>query len=98
MLEKIFFSAAALSWLSFIASMFTASYFGVRASLNRNPGKSHRWLVRINRFNAVYFPDELSPIGLEFRAKGQTAAKVMAVSALTFVATLAIWSATSNPN
>jgi hypothetical protein len=96
MLNNLIFCWAVLSWLAFVASMLAAGYFGVRASLNRNPGPSRHWLVRINPFNAVYFSDELSPIGLAFRAKSFRAAKAMLVSSIGFGAIFVIAFATGN--
>ncbi len=90
MLKNLIFYWAILSWVAFMASMLASAYFSVRASINRNPGESRHWLVRINPFNAVYFPDELSPVGLAFRAKSFRAAKVMLVSAIGFGAIFVI--------
>jgi hypothetical protein len=81
---------AILCWVAFGASMLVSAYFSVRASINRNPGEARHWLVRSNPFNAVYFPDELSPVGLAFRAKSFRAAKLMLVSAIGFGAACVI--------
>src|SRR4051812_32772709 len=62
-----------------IASIFVGSYFWIRASLNRRH-PSRRWYVHANPLNAVLFKDELSPQGLEYRAKAFRAQRISLVS------------------
>jgi hypothetical protein len=66
--------------LAAIASMIVGSYFWIRASFNRRPGRSQRWYVRVNPLNAVLFKDELTPQGLEYRAKAFRAQRIVFVS------------------
>jgi hypothetical protein len=49
-------------------TVLVASYFFLRAAFNRSPDGPRHWLVKINRFNAVLFPGELSPVGRRYRA------------------------------
>lgn len=51
-----------------IVFMIVGSYFWIRASLNRRH-PSQRWYVHTNPLNAVLFKDELTPLGLEYRAR-----------------------------
>ena len=71
-----------------IASMIAGSYFWIRACLNRRR-PSQRWYVYANPLNAVLFKDELTPQGLEYRAKAFRAQ----MYALISIAVLAVASA-----
>ena len=51
-----------------VVSMLTCSYFVICASFNRRR-PSQRWFVHANPLNAVFFVDELTPKGLEYRVK-----------------------------
>ena len=67
-----------------IASMVVGSYFWIRASLNRRR-PSRRWYVHTNPLNAVLFKDELTPQGLEFRAKAFRAQMITLISIATLM-------------
>jgi hypothetical protein len=62
-----------------IASNFVGFYFWIRASLNRRR-PSLRWYVHTYPLNAVLFKDELTPHGLEYRAKAFRAQMVTLIS------------------
>jgi hypothetical protein len=62
-----------------IAAMIVGSYFWIRASLNRRR-PSQRWYVHTNPLNAVLFKDELTPQGLEYRAKAFRAQLIALIS------------------
>lgn len=54
--------------LAAFASAVVGTYFHFRAIANIAAGGPRRWIVKVNRLNAVLFPDELSAIGLQYRA------------------------------
>ena len=62
-----------------IAAMIVGSYFWIRASINRRR-PSQRWYVHTNPLNAVLFKDELTPQGLEYRAKAFRAQRIALIS------------------
>ena len=62
-----------------IASMVVGSYFCIRASLNRRRPSRRRY-VHANPLNAVLFKDELTPQGLEYRAKAFRAQMLTLIS------------------
>jgi hypothetical protein len=64
----------------FAISLVVGSYFWIRASFNRRPGPSQRWYVTGNSLNAVLFEDELTPRGLEYRAKAFRAVLIAVIS------------------
>jgi hypothetical protein len=93
MLRNVLFACWILSFISFIAyavSLFATWYFWLRAGLNRNPGRSRRWYVRMNRSNAVYFSDELSPNRFSIQSKAFKSARLMLASILAFTVVWAI--------
>jgi hypothetical protein len=51
------------------ASAGVATYFHFRAIANIASGGPRRWIVKVWRLNAILFPDELSPAGLQFRTR-----------------------------
>lgn len=62
-----------------IASTIVGSYFWIRATLNRRR-PSQRWYVHTNPLNAVLFKDELTPEGIEYRAKAFRAQMIALIS------------------
>ena len=72
------------------ASIVAGTYFFFRTSTQIAAGSPRRWIVKVNRFNAVLFPDELSPVGRQYRSRYLKAVAAalcsMAVFALTALA------------
>jgi hypothetical protein len=64
----------------FAISLVVGSYFWIRASFNRRPGPSQRWYIAGNSLNAVLSEDELTPRGLEYRAKAFRALLIALIS------------------
>jgi hypothetical protein len=71
--------------LAAFASAVVGMYFHFRAIANIAAGGPRRWIVKVNRANAVLFPDELSGIGLQYRASCFRAL----IAGLCFVAVMA---------
>jgi hypothetical protein len=55
--------------LAVFASAVVGTYFHFRAIANIAAGGPRRWIVKVNRLNAILFRDELSPVGLQYRAR-----------------------------
>jgi len=77
-----------IAFLGTIVSAIMASYLGVRASANIATGGPHRWIVKVNRLNAVLFADELSPAGQQYRRRylKATVATVCSIAVLAVLA------------
>jgi hypothetical protein len=58
---------AFLAWLSVLAGVLLSAYAGLRAGVNLAEQRPSRWQVRLNRFQAVWYADQLSERGLSFR-------------------------------
>jgi hypothetical protein len=71
--------------LTAIASMIVGSYFGIRAGLNRRPGRSQRWYVTAGLLRPLFFKDELTPQGLQYRAKAFRAHLITLISIAVIV-------------
>ena|SRR5665811_546045 len=69
MIRNLLAICAFAAGLATFASAMMATYFHFRAIANITAGGPRRWIVKMNRLNAVLFPDELSPIGLQYRAR-----------------------------
>jgi hypothetical protein len=68
MIRNLLAICAFAAGLATFASAMAATYFLFRAIANTSASGPRRWIVKMTRLNAVLFPDELSPIGLHYRA------------------------------
>ena len=58
-----------VAFMATFIALIVGSYFAWRAALNPASEGPGRKIVRLNRFNALLFADELSPIGQAYRAR-----------------------------
>src|SRR5258708_39155092 len=69
MIRNLLAICAFATCLAAFASAVVATYFHFRAITNIAAGGPRRWIVKVNRFNALLFLDELSALGLQYRAR-----------------------------
>ncbi|SHG39761.1 hypothetical protein SAMN05444169_2219 [Bradyrhizobium erythrophlei] len=69
MIRNLLAIFAFASCLTVFASAAVATYFHFQAIANIPAGGPRRRIVKVNRLNALLFPDELSPIGLQYRVR-----------------------------
>src|SRR5713101_2750600 len=69
MIRNLLAIGATIAFFATFASAIAGSYFFLRSCLNRSSDGPRRWLVKMNRFNAILFPDELSPTGQQYRVR-----------------------------
>ena len=69
MIRNLLAIFAFASCLAVFASAAVATYFHFQAIANIPAGGPRRRIVKVNRLNALLFPDELSPIGLQYRVR-----------------------------
>jgi hypothetical protein len=69
MIRGVLFLAALIAWLTMVASMFAIFVCGFAAARNRLPSAPRHWIVALNKFNAIWFPDQLSTKGLAYRGR-----------------------------
>jgi hypothetical protein len=65
------------AWLGVLAGVLLGAYAAFRASLNLAEQRPSRWQVRLNRFQAVWYADQLSERGLSFRRLHLIAMKLL---------------------
>lgn len=91
MIRRVLLLAALIAWLTMVASMFAIFVCGFAAAGNRLPSAPRRWLVALNKYTAIWFPDQLSTKGLAYRGRwirfswaffGSAAAFIISVSLL----------------
>jgi hypothetical protein len=75
---------AFIAWLVFVASMFGMIYCTFRARYHRAPDAPYRWITSINPFQSIWFADQLSVRGLEYRAVHVKLCGVFVGAILTF--------------
>jgi hypothetical protein len=69
MIRGLLFLAALIAWLSTVTSMIAIAVCAIAAARNRLPAAPRRWIVALNKYNAILYPDQLSANGLEWRAR-----------------------------
>lgn len=75
-IKIVAFGCAGIVWVGAMVAMFVMAYASIRAGLNLADNRRPRWMVRLNRFNAVWYPDQLSPDGLRYYALHRRASRV----------------------
>jgi hypothetical protein len=67
-IRNILAVGAVIAWLVCAASMLGMMYYAFRARYHRAPDAPNRWIVSVNPFQSIWFADQLSARGLEYRA------------------------------
>lgn len=76
---------AIIAWFGIMVSLLIMGYAAFRAGFNLAEERPRRWLVDMNRFNAIWFSDQLSQKGMHYRALRIRAFRLFLGSALGFV-------------
>jgi hypothetical protein len=84
------FGCGDLAILTFIITPFVLLYARTCATFNLARDRLLRWLVVLSRYNAVWYPDQLSPRGLRYRTLYVRASLTLRRSVVTFALCLII--------
>jgi hypothetical protein len=69
MIRGILFFGALIAWLTLLTSMLVILVCAFAAARNRLPSAPRHWIVALNKFSAIWFPERLSAKGLVYRAR-----------------------------
>ena len=67
MLRTSLLIIAGIAWLVLMGSMLPMMYYMARGAYSRVSDAPYRWVIHINPYTAIWFPDQLSEEGLKFR-------------------------------
>jgi hypothetical protein len=85
MIRGLLFFGALIAWLTMVTSMFAIVVCAIAAERNRLPAAPRHWIVALNKYNAICFPDQLSAKGLVYRARWKRFSWAFFGSAAAFV-------------
>jgi hypothetical protein len=85
MIRGVLLLAALIAWLTMLTSMFAIFVCGFLAARYRLPSAPRRQSVAYNKFNAIWFPDQLSAKGLEWRQRWKCFSWAFFGSAAAFI-------------
>jgi hypothetical protein len=89
-IEIAAFGCADLAILTFIITPFVMLYARTCAAFNLASDRPFRWSVVLSRYNAVWYPDQLSPKGLRHRALYLRASLILRRSVVAFALCLIV--------
>jgi hypothetical protein len=74
MIRSLLLVGAGGAFLLYAISLLIGMYFGLRAAAHLRPDRPYR---RLNRYSLAWFRDQLSPVGLQYRARAMRFARIM---------------------
>jgi hypothetical protein len=68
MVDNLLVICAGIAGLAALASSCVGTYFYIRMHWHIRDGGPYHWFVRMHRLSLIYFPDELTDVGLRYRS------------------------------
>ena len=97
MIRGLLFAGALIAWLTALISMFAILVCGFAAARNRLTSAPRHWIVALNKYNAIWFPDQLSAKGLAYRARWICFSWAFFGSAAAFIICVGLPARLANP-
>jgi hypothetical protein len=69
MIRGVLLLVALIAWLTMLVSMFAIFVCGFATARHRLPSAPRRWIVVLNKYYSIWYPDQLSANGLVWRAR-----------------------------